>query len=53
MLDFVSVRPFPLEFRGIASRYKRLILFAEEADRIFYRGIWTDRAKRVMEDAEK
>lgn len=40
------------DVRVIADRYHRLILMAEEADRLYYRGIYTTKVKRVLKDAE-
>jgi len=36
----------------IAARYQHLILLAEEADKLYYQGIYTDKARKVIEDAE-
>jgi hypothetical protein len=38
--------------KTIAGRYRNLILFAEEADKLFYRGMYTKKARRVIEDGK-
>ena len=40
-------------FRDVARRYLNLIRMAEEADRLYYKGFYTDRASMVLKDAEQ
>jgi predicted amino acid racemase len=40
------------ELDEIAERVNNLILMAEEADRLYYRGIYTKISKQVVEDAK-